>query len=174
MTRQTKVQKNSGYSCKNSMEERAMTNKGKPQSIDDPLRGIRGLAENITDPEDKLTTECMMVLISTLEVGADVDRLVKQTGYSRRLIEAISVRMRKAGLWIGELIDDTTWYDQQGGLTADFYSQALVAKGQLLREWTEDGRFRYLDAATGEVCQDWTNLDQDAADAQRFFRSIRN
>jgi hypothetical protein len=40
-----------------------------------------------------------------------------------------------------------------------------------LREWSEDGPFRYLDAATGEVWQDWTNLDQDAADAQRFFRS---
>ena len=151
-----------------------MSVKGKPQSIDDPLRDLRGLANNITDPEDKLTSECMAVLISSLAVGANVNRLVKKTGSSRKLIEAILIRMRKAGLWIGELIDDTTWYDQQGGLTADFYSQALVAKGQLLREWTEDGRFRYLDAATGEVCQDWTNLDQDAADAQRFFRSIRN
>ena len=147
---------------------------GKPQSTDDPLRGLRGLADNITDPEDKLTTECMAVLISSLAVGANVNRLVKQTGYSRKLIEAISVRMRKAGLWIGDLVDDTSWFDQKGDLTAEFFSQALVAKGQMLREWTEDGRFRYLDAATGEVCQDWTNLDQDAADAQRFFRSIRN
>ena len=94
--------------------------KGKPQSIDDPLRDLRGLAEKITNPEDKLTTECMAVLISSLAAGANVNRLVKKTGYSRKLIEAISIRMRKAGLWIGELIDDTTWYDQQGGLTGDF------------------------------------------------------
>jgi hypothetical protein len=151
-----------------------MSMKGKPQSIDDPLRDLRGLAENITDPEDKLTTECMIVLVSTLAVGANVDRLVKQTGYSRKLIEEISVRMRKAGLWIGDLVDDTAWFDQKGGLTAAFYFQALVAKGQLLREWTEDGRFRYLDAATGEVEQDWKDLDRDSADALAFFRSLRN
>ena len=148
--------------------------KGKPQSIDDPLRDLKGLAEKITNPEDKLTTECMAVLISSLAVGANVNRLVKKTGYSRKLIEAISVRMRKAGLWIGDLVDETAWFDQKGGITAEFYSQALVAKGKLLREFTENGRFRYVDAATGEVWQDWTNLDQDAADAQRFFRSIRN
>jgi hypothetical protein len=151
-----------------------MSVKGKPQSIDDPLRDLRGLADNITDPEDKLTTECMAVLISALAVGANVDRLVKQTGYSRKLIEEISVRMRKAGFWIGDLVDDTAWYDQKGGLTADFHAQALVAKGQLLREWTEDGRFRYLDAATGEVVQDWKDLDRDSADALAFFRSLRN
>jgi len=151
-----------------------MSMKGKPQSIDDPLRGLRGLAENIADPEDKLTTECMAVLISALAVGANVDRLVKQTGYSRKLIGEISVRMRKAGLWIGDLVDDSAWFDQKGGLTADFQAQALVAKGQLLREWTEEGRFRYLDVATGEVVQDWKDLDRDSADALAFFRSLGN
>jgi hypothetical protein len=40
-----------------------MSAKGKPQSIDDPSRGLRGLADNITDPQDKLTTECTAVLI---------------------------------------------------------------------------------------------------------------
>jgi hypothetical protein len=119
MTQQTIDLKDSGCWCNNSKEEDAMP-KGKPQSIDDPLRDLRGLAEKITNPEDKLTTECMAVLISSLAAGANVNRLVKKTGYSRKLIEAISIRMRKAGLWIGELIDDTTWYDQQGGLTGDF------------------------------------------------------
>jgi hypothetical protein len=151
-----------------------MSVKGKPQSIDNPLRDLRGLADNITDPEDKLTTECMAVLISSIGVGANVNRLVKQTGFPRKLIEAISVRMRKAGLWIGDLIDNSAWFNQKGGLTAEFYSQALVAKGQLLREWTEDGRFRYLDSATGEVVQDRKELDRDTRDAQLFFRSLRN
>jgi len=151
-----------------------MSKKGKSQSIDDPLRHLRGLADNMTDPEDKLTTEGMAVLISALGVGANVNRLVKQTGYPTKLIDAISVRMRKAGLWIGDLVDDTAWFDQKGGLTAEFYSQALVAKGQLVRDWTENGRFRYLDAGTGEVWNDWTNLEQDATDALKFFRSIRN
>jgi hypothetical protein len=97
------------------MEKGVMSNTGKPQSLDDSLSDLKQLTENITDPEDKLTTECMTVLISTLAVGANVDRLVKQTGYSRKLIEAISVRMRKAGLWIGDFVDDTAWFDQKGG-----------------------------------------------------------
>ena len=59
------------------------------------------------------------MLISSPAVGANVNRLIKKTGYSGKLIESISVRMRKAGLRIGEPVDDTTWYDQQGGLTAD-------------------------------------------------------
>jgi len=139
-----------------------MSTKSNPQPNDHSLRHIKQLAGDITAPKEKLTTQCMLILFSALEVGADVDRLVERTGYSRELIEAISVRMRKAGLWIGKWVDDTVWWDPKGDLTSDFYAHAQIAQGLLLREWTKDGRFRYLDAATGEVVRDWSALDYGA------------
>ena len=49
----------------------------------------------------------MLVVMVALEVGANVDRLVERTGYNRDFIENISLRMRKAGLWLGEVVDDS-------------------------------------------------------------------
>ena len=141
----------------------------KPARDTETLGSFKRLIEEMKDAEHKLTAECMLILISTLEVGANVARLVEHTGYPREFIEAISLRMRKGGLWIGEWVDNMGWWDKEGNLTSEFYAQTQVAKGRLLREWTEDGRFRYLDAATGEVVSDWGPLDDDA----KVRRSIR-
>jgi hypothetical protein len=51
----------------------------------------------------------------------------------------------------------------------EFYAQGQVANGRLLREWAEDGRFRYLDAATGELVRDRSPLNEDAK-VRRFIR----
>ncbi|MBZ5514907.1 MAG: hypothetical protein LAN62_08695 [Acidobacteriia bacterium] len=136
------------------------------------LRTFKRLIKEMKDAKAKLTSECMLILISALEVGANVDRLVEHTGYSRELIEAISGRMRKAGLWIGEWVDDIGWWDQKGNLTSEFYAQTQVAIGRSLREWTQAGRFRYVDAATGEVVRDWSPLDD--AEVRRSIRTLRN
>ena len=141
-----------------------MSTKGKPQSIDDLLLDLRSLAENIPDPEDKLMTECMVVLISALAVGTNVDRLVKQTGYPRKLIEAISIRMHEVGLWIGDIVDGKAWFDQRGDLTADFYRHAMVAKGEFLREWVEDYGFLYFDDRGEQVPG-----DEDLPSYRSFF-----
>ena len=147
---------------------RTVENPRKPAHAE-TLRALQRLVNDMKDGEVKLTTECMVILISALEVGADVDRLVEHTGHPRELIEAISERMRRAGLWISEWVDNIGWWNGKGGLTAEFYAQGQVASGRLLREWAEDGRFRYLDAATGEVVRDWSPLDEDAK-VRRFIR----
>jgi hypothetical protein len=144
-----------------------------PARHNETLKTFKRLIKEMKDAKDKLTTQCMLILISALEVGANVDRLVEHTGYPREFIEAISLRMRNAGLWIGEWVDDIGWWDPKGDLTSEFYAQTQVANGQLLREWTEDDRFRYLVAATGEVEQDWSPLDDDA-EVRRAIRTLRN
>jgi hypothetical protein len=107
------------------------------------------------DGKDKLITKCMLILIASLGVGADVDRLTKYTGHPREFIEAVSQRMRNADLWVGELVDDLGWWDQEMNLTAEFYARAVVAKGDFVRDWPRNSRYRYVDVATGEVVRDW-------------------
>jgi len=146
---------------------------GKPNRHTETLRTLKRLTKEMKDSKDKPTTQCMLILISALEVGANVERLVEHTGYPREFIDAISLRMRNAGLWFGEWVDDIGWWDPKGELTSEFYAQTQVACGRLLREWTEDGRFRYLNAATGEVEQDWSPLNHDA-EVRRTIRTFLN
>jgi hypothetical protein len=105
----------------------------------------------IEDAGDRRTAECMVVLLSALHSGTDVDRLAAYTGYPKDFIETISQRMRKAGLWVGKLVDDEEWWDREGNLTSGFFAHALVAQGRLIRVRTEDGGCRYLDPETGDV-----------------------
>jgi hypothetical protein len=119
------------------------------------LRHLKQLIEATENGKDKLITKCMLILIASLGVGADVDQLVEYTGYPRELIEAVSQRMRNADLWIGELVDDSGWWDQENNLTAEFYARALVAKGDLVRDRPRNGRYRYIEVATGKAVRDW-------------------
>ena len=97
----------------------------------------------------------MLILIAAFEVGTDVDQIVEYTGYPREFIEAVSQRMRSADLWMGELVDYFGWFDQEENLTAESYAHALIAKGDLVRDWPRNGRYRYIDVATGKVVRDW-------------------
>jgi hypothetical protein len=119
------------------------------------LTKLRRAVEEMRDPEDKAITECMLVVIAALEVGANVDRLVQNTGYERDFIEGISVRMRKAALWLGELVDDREWCEQDPKPMFGIIRHALVAKGTSLRVPNTNGGCTYLDAETGEVSGEW-------------------
>jgi hypothetical protein len=118
------------------------------------LEVLKDAIENISDAKDKRTSECMVVMVAALEVGADVDRLVEYTGYPREFIETISRRMRRARLWVGELVDDREWWDERENLTSGFLAHALVAQGQLIRVGRQGGGCRYLDPKTGEVTRE--------------------
>jgi hypothetical protein len=132
-----------------------MQTPGKSVRNTELLRSLKQLIEAMEDGKDKLITKCMLILIASLGVGADVDRLVEYTGYPREFIETVSQRMRNADLWIGELVDDLGWWDQENNLTAEFFARALVAEGDLVRDWPRNSRYRYIDVATGKVVRDW-------------------
>jgi hypothetical protein len=97
----------------------------------------------------------LVVVISALEVGADVDRLIEYTGYGREFIEAISRRMRAAGLWTGELVDDREWRDKDDEFMADIFTHGLVAEGTLIRKPDENGGCTYFDAETEDWAGEW-------------------
>ena len=119
------------------------------------LRSLKQSIEDLEEGKDKVISKCLLILLASVEVGADVDRIVEYTGYLREFIEAVSQRMRAADLWMGELVDDFGWFDQEQNLTAESYAHALIAKGDLVRGWPRNGRYRYIDVATGEVVRDW-------------------
>jgi len=121
----------------------------------DLLTSLKSGIEKISDAEHRNTSECMVVVISALKVGADVDRLIEYTGYSKDFVESISRRMRAAGLWIDELVDDREWRDSGKELLADVFRHALVAKGTLIREITENGGCIYFDSETREIWAEW-------------------
>jgi len=119
------------------------------------LKGLKCKIGKIRNDEDRRISECMVVVLSALDVGADVDRLVERTGYSREFIESISVRMREAGIWIGELVDDREWRNKDEELMSDIFRHALVAQGTLVREPNEDGGCTYFDTQTREWSAEW-------------------
>jgi hypothetical protein len=125
----------------------------------DSMKELRLEIEEITDADDRSISECTLVVISAAKVGADVDRLVENTGLRRDLVEAISHRMRAAKLWIDELVDYREWRDKDEDkdedLMKDIFKHALVAEGSLLRECDENGGCAYFDPETGERVDEW-------------------
>ena len=119
------------------------------------LRELKRVVEEMRNPKDKEINECMIIVIVALEVGANVNRLVERTGYKRDFIRSISLRMRKAALWVGELVDDREWWDRRSQPLLGIFTHALVAQGTLNRVPKTNGGCTYLDAETGEVSGEW-------------------
>ena len=134
-----------------------MQNRGKCRNDGQNLKDLKSAIEKMDNPQDKLTAQCMVVLLSALGVGADVDRLTKETGYPRDFIDSISRRMREAGLWIEERVDDREWWGRNGNLIWAFFAHALVAQGQCRREGMPAGGWRYISMNTGEVVGEWSS-----------------
>jgi hypothetical protein len=108
----------------------------------DPLTELKCEVETMRDPEHKNLTEHMIVVMAALEAGANVNRLVKRTGYNRKFIESIERRMRKAGLWVAELVDDQECLDLESPY--GIFSHALVAQGTVTRIRNMNGGYVYL------------------------------
>jgi hypothetical protein len=132
-----------------------MKDKKQPAPANDSLKLLKAEIEKISDPDAQTIAQCMVVVLSALEVGADIGSLVKRTGYSKDFVEGISRRMRAAGLWIGELVDDREWREKDEELMSDVFRHALVVKGTLLRELTENGGCIYFDSETREIRGEW-------------------
>jgi hypothetical protein len=119
------------------------------------LRELKRAVEEMRDPEDREINECMLIVIAALQVGANVKRLVELTGYNRDCIRSISLRMRKAALWVEEAVDDREWWDHRSQPLLGIFSHALVAQGTLNRVPNANGGWIYFDAETGEVSGEW-------------------
>lgn len=122
----------------------------------DALTELKREVESIKDPENRSISEHMIVVMAALGVGANLDRLVELTGYSREFIEGISFRMRKAGLWEGESVDTRELSDQDSELLRGVFAHALVAQGAVTRVPNVNGGCVYIDSETGEVSGEWS------------------
>ncbi len=82
------------------------------------VRSLKQMIEVMEDGEDKLVSKCMFIMIASLDVGPDINRLVEYTGYPRKFIKAVSQRMRNADLWGEEEdVDDLGWWFHGDNLT---------------------------------------------------------
>ena len=120
---------------------------------------LRQAVQQMSDGRDREIAIAMSILVSALEVGPDVDRLVQYTRYARDLVAAISDRMREADLWAEDLIDDIEWWEENGELRVfGLFLHAEVALGLVRREITSNG-VKYFDARTGEKVHEWHTRD---------------
>jgi hypothetical protein len=123
------------------------------------LSALRKLTEDISNPEGREISKVMAVLLATLEVGPNADNLANKTGYPLDFLKSIVARMRHAGLWAEDAVDDREWWTADGELDgAGLYAHALVALGKMKREKTSRGA-QYLDTATGEIAREWRSPD---------------
>ncbi|MGA7755743.1 MAG: hypothetical protein WCB05_23135 [Candidatus Sulfotelmatobacter sp.] len=117
--------------------------------MDPFLAELKATVEAIADPEDRETSRALTILVSSLDVGADVERLSQHTGFSKEVVQQIADHMIEAGLWVGELVDDTEWWDEDGELDGVvLFAHAQVALGSILRKSLPDC-ILYIDRETG-------------------------
>jgi hypothetical protein len=112
----------------------------------------------ICDDRDQQISRAMAVLVISLKVGPNADRLAQYTGYSRKFVSALIEHMEEAGLFTNGLVDDEEWWDSKGELNGfALFTHAHVALGLVRREMVSSGA-RYWDPATGELIGEWRRL----------------
>jgi hypothetical protein len=94
------------------------------------LANLTASVEAIADPEDRQTGRALAILITSLEVGADVQRLSEHTGFPIEIVQKIADRMIEAGLVV-------------------LFAHAQVALGSVLRKAMPE-YVLYIDRETGE------------------------
>ena len=98
------------------------------------------------------TVMAMQVIISAVEVGADIARVAEKIGVAIDQIRPLERRLREALIWDGRKVDSREWID----VTTDrdrmlaIFIQANVALGVLRRELV-DGGAAYSDCAGNEL-----------------------
>ena len=108
---------------------------------------LRHVAQN-PDP----ISEAILILVAAARLGPNVTRFAEFIRVDREVVAAISVRMREAGLWRDDSVDDSEWLGRKG--MESLWLQAHVALGQAIREKTDGGGVRYRDIASGKVIWD--------------------
>ena len=111
------------------------------------------------DPHDQEVAKAMFILLTVLTVGLDPERIADETGCPASFVRTIVARMRQAGLWTDDVVDDREWWQSDGELAGiGLFRHALVALGEVIRLPTATGAM-YVDAETAEIVAEWNNPD---------------
>jgi hypothetical protein len=130
-----------------------------PANLDQTAADLKMRVKGATGPQEKLDAQCRLVLFRALEIGADIDVLTEDTGCPREVIQAISYRMRAASVWIGPIVNDLEWWNEDGSLSWAFSAHAQVAQGNYIRECNHAGDHRYVECGTGKIIGVWRSRD---------------
>ena len=95
------------------------------------------------EENDEAYKVAVILLPAAYVEGPNVDRLVKFTSYSRDFIAGISRRMHGSGLWENGFVHDDHWFRGDRYATMIFWTDTLVATGQIVAKRSEDGQFLY-------------------------------
>ena len=95
------------------------------------------------DPElrgdDPLYQTLAVLMAAAFVTGPVTDRLSSFTGYSPGLVADISRRMHNAGRWKDGTVETDHWFDGDNWAPG-FYTDTLLAEGQLVAQVRQDGQ----------------------------------
>lgn len=77
-------------------------------------------------------TKIAVILLSSLVVGANIQRIQEFTGYDREFISGVARKLRKSGIWRKDKVDGEEWFDKKNGGVA-FLCDVLVGLGYAKR-----------------------------------------
>jgi hypothetical protein len=123
---------------------------GKEMTLEEIKKHLRQIDPNI--PEDDPDYPYFVILLSSIWVGTDPEKLAAFTGYDLALIQAIWKRMCAAKIWDGDTIECEDWYEGGLGLALAM----LVARGEVIRRWLPKittWRYCRVDCATPETSE---------------------
>lgn len=105
-----------------------------PENIHESLKEV--------DPdlvEDNETGKAAKVLFAAALVGADIKRVAKSSGLSRRDVSRIVERLRKNGIWKNGRIYHSGWFDdtsEDGAGNVAFFLDVMCGAGLIERSNT--------------------------------------
>jgi hypothetical protein len=90
---------------------------------------VKRLDPQVNKEDDAFKTG--VLLLASLQEGANIQRLAKFTGYDKGFIRERAARARKNGIFVGGEVR-CDWFDEKAGGVA-FWVDVLVAQGLLAR-----------------------------------------
>lgn len=104
--------------------------------------------------EEPTLLHAVSVLTYASEIGPHPDGLAARSGIRIDLIYRIAERMRNAGLWSADSVDQSEWWDATGELNARaLFGQAQVAAGLARRVVTAAGFEYVLEDGENHACK---------------------
>lgn len=120
-----------------------------PGSRVHPRQLSEGFREKVSRMSPRLAPDssefrAAVLLLAGVEVGHNVDRLARLTGYPPDFVARCARRLYDNGVWRGGETC-SPWHDQAGGDEA-FWADVRVAVGQMCRRVTETGHLEWAPA----------------------------
>lgn len=97
------------------------------------LKKIKEVVSQIDDQIDDADAgyKAMVVLLSSINIGPNADKLAKFTKYPRSLVRQFGRRLRNNGVWIGDKVAAVEWFEEGGSVA--LIADSLVALGLVRR-----------------------------------------